>query len=169
MTSLGDQGVRDRVPVIYPPQVAIVGFGRVSDRPWAVDAGVRAVPVVTASVGADHRVSDGHRGALFLAAVGDGLQRPDELAKGVGHDTRRTARDPAFLLPVARIAPEVDVDSIVPAVPPARPGRPRFRRLAQFPGRRSRRLGVDIPDAEAARLPTLDSLLDYCGARLGVA
>ena len=82
VTSLGDQGVRTVFPIIYPPQVAIVGFGRVSDRPWAVDGGVQALPVVTASVGADHRVSDGHRGALFLAAVGDGLQRPDELAKG---------------------------------------------------------------------------------------
>jgi pyruvate dehydrogenase E2 component (dihydrolipoamide acetyltransferase) len=81
VTSLGEQGVRSVFPIIYPPQVAIVGFGRVIERPWIVDGAVRPAPVVTASLGADHRVSDGHRGALLLAAVRDLLQRPDELAK----------------------------------------------------------------------------------------
>jgi pyruvate dehydrogenase E2 component (dihydrolipoamide acetyltransferase) len=81
VTSLGDQGVRSVFPVIYPPQVAIVGFGRVSMRPWVVDGAVQAAPVVTASLAADHRTSDGHRGGLFLAAVRELLQRPDELAK----------------------------------------------------------------------------------------
>jgi pyruvate dehydrogenase E2 component (dihydrolipoamide acetyltransferase) len=81
VTSLGEQGVRSVFPIIYPPQVAIVGFGRVVERPWIVDGAVRPAPVVTASLGADHRVSDGHRGALLLAAVRDLLQRPDELAK----------------------------------------------------------------------------------------
>ena len=81
VTSLGEQGVRSVLPIIYPPQVAIVGFGRVAERPWVVDGAVRAIPLVTASLGADHRVSDGHRGALFLAAVGDLLQRPVELAR----------------------------------------------------------------------------------------
>jgi pyruvate dehydrogenase E2 component (dihydrolipoamide acetyltransferase) len=37
------------------------------------------MPMVTASLAADHRVSDGHRGALFLARVRDLLQRPQEL------------------------------------------------------------------------------------------
>jgi pyruvate dehydrogenase E2 component (dihydrolipoamide acetyltransferase) len=81
VTSLGDQGVQIVFPVIYPPQVAIVGFGRVFDRPWVVDGTLRAVPIVTATLAADHRVSDGHRGGLFLAAVRDLLQAPDELAK----------------------------------------------------------------------------------------
>jgi len=81
VTSLGEQGVRSVFPIIYPPQVAIVGFGRVIERPWIVDGAVQSAPVVTASLGADHRVSDGHRGALLLAAVRDLLQRPDELAK----------------------------------------------------------------------------------------
>ncbi len=81
VTSLGDQGVRSVFPIIYPPQVAIVGFGRVTERAWIVDGAVGPAPVVTASLGADHRVSDGHRGALLLAAVRELLQRPAELAK----------------------------------------------------------------------------------------
>jgi pyruvate dehydrogenase E2 component (dihydrolipoamide acetyltransferase) len=80
VTSLGDQGVGAVFGVIYPPQVAIVGFGRVIERPWVVDGALRAVPLMTASLAADHRVSDGHRGGLLLAALRDLLQAPDELA-----------------------------------------------------------------------------------------
>jgi pyruvate dehydrogenase E2 component (dihydrolipoamide acetyltransferase) len=79
-TNLGDQGSQAVFGVIYPPQVALVGFGRVVERPW-IDAagGLKALPVVTASLAADHRVSDGHRGALFLRELADLLQRPEEL------------------------------------------------------------------------------------------
>jgi pyruvate dehydrogenase E2 component (dihydrolipoamide acetyltransferase) len=79
VTSLGDQGVETVFGVIYPPQVAIVGFGRIVERPWAVQGAVVARSVVTATLAADHRVSDGHRGALFLAAVDRLLQDPERL------------------------------------------------------------------------------------------
>ncbi|MDL1861214.1 hypothetical protein FBR04_09315, partial [Betaproteobacteria bacterium PRO7] len=82
VTSLGDQGVASVFGVIFPPQVAIVGFGRVVERPWAVGDQVRTVPVVSATLAADHRASDGHRGGLLLAAIRDRLQEPDQLAKG---------------------------------------------------------------------------------------
>lgn len=79
VTNLGDQGVDSVYGVIYPPQVALVGFGRVRLRPWADEGGVRAAPVLTASLAADHRASDGHRGALFLSAIGELLQDPQAL------------------------------------------------------------------------------------------
>lgn len=79
VTNLGDQGVDSVFGVIYPPQVALVGFGRVVERPWAVDGLLGVMPAVTASLAADHRVSDGHRGALFLADVRDRLQHPEAL------------------------------------------------------------------------------------------
>jgi len=79
VTNLGDQGVEAVFGVIYPPQVALVGFGRIAARPW-VDGGiVVAMPMLTATLCADHRVSDGHRGALFLARLRDLLQRPEAL------------------------------------------------------------------------------------------
>jgi pyruvate dehydrogenase E2 component (dihydrolipoamide acetyltransferase) len=80
VTNLGDQGVESVFGVIYPPQVALVGFGRTADRAWAQDGWIRSMPVVTASLAADHRVSDGHRGALFLAELRDLLQQPHSLA-----------------------------------------------------------------------------------------
>jgi len=79
VTNLGDQGVDEVFPIIYPPQVAIVGFGRVAPRPWAEDGMIGAVPAVVASLGGDHRASDGHRGARFLAAVAALLQEPEKL------------------------------------------------------------------------------------------
>jgi pyruvate dehydrogenase E2 component (dihydrolipoamide acetyltransferase) len=76
VTSLGEQGVETVFGVIFPPQVAIVGFGKLVERPWALAGQVAARPVVTATLSADHRVSDGHRGGLFLAAVDRLLQAP---------------------------------------------------------------------------------------------
>lgn len=80
VTSLGERGVDLVFPVIYPPQVAIVGFGRVASQPVVTaDGGIAAHPVVQATLAADHRVGDGHRGGLFLAAIERWLQNPETL------------------------------------------------------------------------------------------
>ena len=79
LTNLGDQGVETAYPVIVPPQVAIVGFGRVVEQPVAVDGMLAVHPVVHATLAADHRASDGHRGGLFLTAIDRLLQTPEEL------------------------------------------------------------------------------------------
>jgi pyruvate dehydrogenase E2 component (dihydrolipoamide acetyltransferase) len=79
VTSLGEQGVESVFGIIYPPQVAILGFGRVMARPWVVAGQVVSRPLVTASLSADHRVTDGHRGGLFLTAIERLLQEPARL------------------------------------------------------------------------------------------
>ncbi len=79
LTSLGDRGVETVFGAIYPPQVAIIGFGKVLERPWVMDGQVEARPVVTATLAADHRVSDGHKGALLLNAIANLLQEPEAL------------------------------------------------------------------------------------------
>jgi pyruvate dehydrogenase E2 component (dihydrolipoamide acetyltransferase) len=79
VTNLGDQGVETVFGVIYPPQVALVGFGKLKERPWLEDSQLCAKPTVIASIAADHRVSDGHRGALFLAEIAERLQHPGQL------------------------------------------------------------------------------------------
>ena len=79
VTSLGEQGVEAVFGVIYPPQVALVGFGKIVERPWSSEGQIVSRPVVTATLSADHRVSDGHRGGLFLAAIERRLQEPDTL------------------------------------------------------------------------------------------
>jgi pyruvate dehydrogenase E2 component (dihydrolipoamide acetyltransferase) len=79
VTSLGERGAEVVIPVIFPPQVAIVGFGRLVERPWVVAGQVVPRPVISATLAADHRVSDGHRGSLFLARLDDLLREPGRL------------------------------------------------------------------------------------------
>ena len=79
VTSLGDRGVEAVWGVIYPPQVALVGFGSVSQRPLVVDGMCVARLAVTATLAADHRALDGHRAGLYLRAVADALQQPESL------------------------------------------------------------------------------------------
>lgn len=79
VTSLGEQGVETVFGVIYPPQVALVGFGKVTERPWAAQGVVGARQVITAALSGDHRASDGHRGGRFLATIDRLLQEPQRL------------------------------------------------------------------------------------------
>lgn len=77
VTNLGDEGVRVVQGVIIPPQVAIIGFGAIEERPWAEGGLVGARPVVTATLSADHRVSDGWHGARFLRELRRVLAEPE--------------------------------------------------------------------------------------------
>lgn len=79
LTNLGDKGVDSVFGVIYPPQVAIVGFGKPAQRVVVVDGGIRVANTVHSSLAADHRASDGARGALFLAEINRLLQQPQDL------------------------------------------------------------------------------------------
>ena len=79
VTSLGERGADAVFGVIYPPQTALIGFGTPVERPWVVDGKIVPRPVVTASLAADHRASDGHRGAMFLDTLARLLQQPEEL------------------------------------------------------------------------------------------
>lgn len=79
VTNLGDLGVESVFGVIYPPQVAMVGFGRVLEQPWALNGMLGVRPAVTATLSADHRVSDGLRGGRYLARIDELLQAPEQL------------------------------------------------------------------------------------------
>jgi pyruvate dehydrogenase E2 component (dihydrolipoamide acetyltransferase) len=79
VTSLGDLGVETVFGVIYPPQVALVGFGRSMDQPWAENGMLGVRPIMNVTLSADHRATDGHRGAQFLDALNRHLQEPSSL------------------------------------------------------------------------------------------
>jgi len=79
VTNLGEQGVESVFGVIYPPQVALVGFGKITERPVALNGLLGIRPVIDATLAADHRVSDGHRGGRFLLAIDRLLQEPEKL------------------------------------------------------------------------------------------
>jgi pyruvate dehydrogenase E2 component (dihydrolipoamide acetyltransferase) len=79
LTALAEEGVDVVTPVINPPQVAIVGIGSVVERPWVVGGVVQPTKLVTITLAADHRVTDGRAGAKFLACIRDALQTPEKL------------------------------------------------------------------------------------------
>lgn len=79
VTSLGDRGAESVWGVIVPPQVAIVGIGRVVQRPAVVDGLMVPRPQFALTLAADHRVSDGHLGGRLLEAIDRALQAPAQL------------------------------------------------------------------------------------------
>jgi len=81
VTNLGERGSDVVLGVIYPPQVALVGAGGIVERPWVIDGKVSVAPVMSLTLAADHRASDGHRGSLFLEAVKSLLEEPEKLGE----------------------------------------------------------------------------------------
>lgn len=79
VTSLGDRGVEKVFGVIYPPQVALVGLGKITPQPWAENGALSVRPVLVATLAGDHRATDGHKGGLFLEALNRNLQEVEKL------------------------------------------------------------------------------------------
>lgn len=79
VTNLGERAPEAVYGVVFPPQVALVGIGGVVERPWVVDGEVRAQPVCTITLAADHRATDGHLGGRFLSEVARLIESPERL------------------------------------------------------------------------------------------
>lgn len=79
VSNLGDTGVESIHGVITPPQVAFVGVGRITERPWTIDGMLTVRRTLFLSLAGDHRASDGHRGGRFLGAIATNLGRPETL------------------------------------------------------------------------------------------
>ena len=79
VTHLGDTGADLVHGVISPPQVALVGFGRSRRRPWVIGDDVVVRPVVTTTLAADHRATDGAIGSRFIATLAELVDRPEDL------------------------------------------------------------------------------------------
>lgn len=79
ITSLGENGADKVFGVIYPPQVAIVGFGSVVKEAVVIDGMLAIRPVIHVTLAGDHRATDGLTGSRFLEALNNHLQNPDTL------------------------------------------------------------------------------------------
>lgn len=79
VTSLGERGAESVFGVIYPPQLAIVGFGAPRGVAAVVDGAVKARPTIHATLSGDHRASDGASGGRLLMAIEQHLQKPESL------------------------------------------------------------------------------------------
>ena len=79
LTNLGDAGADTVFGIIYPPQVAIVGLGTITEQPFAENGmlGIRSLTNVT--LAGDHRATDGLTGSRFLSSLDKNLQNPEAL------------------------------------------------------------------------------------------
>lgn len=79
LSNLGERTADALMPLIYPPQVAIIGCGQIAQRPWVSEGAIVIRSLMTVTVAGDHRVSDGRRAAQFLSVLDELLKRPDRL------------------------------------------------------------------------------------------
>lgn len=79
ITNIGDGGADTVFGVIYPPQVAIIGFGSISEQPFAENGMLGIRPVINVTLAGDHRATDGLTGSRFLATLNKHLQNPELL------------------------------------------------------------------------------------------
>ena len=79
LTNFGEGNVATVFGIIYPPQVAIVGFGTITEEAWAENGTISSRPVIHVTLAADHRAIDGYLGSRFLSAIKDHLQNPAAL------------------------------------------------------------------------------------------
>lgn len=79
ITSIGEGGADSVYGIIYPPQVAIIGFGNISEQPFAENGMLGVHPLVHVTLAADHRATDGLTGSRFLTALNTHLQNPESL------------------------------------------------------------------------------------------
>nr|WP_257004172.1 dihydrolipoamide acetyltransferase family protein [Streptomyces sp. SA15] len=80
LNNYGVFGVDGATPILNHPQAAMLGVGRITDRPWAVDGRVEVREVVHLSLTFDHRVCDGGTAAGFLRHVVEGITAPEGAA-----------------------------------------------------------------------------------------
>ena len=76
VSNFGALGGWQAVPIIRPGEAAVLGVGRISERPWAIDGRVEALPVLALALSADHRLIDGDVSTAFLSRVAALLTDP---------------------------------------------------------------------------------------------
>ena len=79
ISNLGEATADTVLPIIYPPQVAIIGVGQIAERPWIVDGEIVPRKIATFTVAGDHRASDGRLAARYLKTIEQLLQKPEAL------------------------------------------------------------------------------------------
>ena len=82
VTNLGGMEIDGFTPIINPPQAAILGVGRIVEKPVARDGAVVIRPMVTLSLSFDHRIVDGAPAGRFLQRVKQLVERPMALLLG---------------------------------------------------------------------------------------
>jgi pyruvate dehydrogenase E2 component (dihydrolipoamide acetyltransferase) len=76
ITNLGAYRIDGFTPIMNPPETAILGVGRIAEKPVVIDGKLGIATLCTLSLSFDHRVVDGATAAAFLARLAGLLERP---------------------------------------------------------------------------------------------
>ena len=79
LNNYGVFGVDGSAPIINLPEVAMLGLGRIKERPWVVDGELTVRKVMYLSFVFDHRACDGAEPSEFLTFVADCIENPVSL------------------------------------------------------------------------------------------
>ncbi len=79
ITNLGMLGIRSSVPIINPPQAAIIAIGEIYDEPTVVDEEMSVKSFMEMTLSCDHRIIDGEKSSLFLKSLKKRIENPLEL------------------------------------------------------------------------------------------
>ena len=79
VTNIGEGGADSVYGIIYPPQVAIIGFGAIAEHPFAENGMIGIRSTVSVTLAGDHRATDGLTGSRFLQTINKHLQNPENL------------------------------------------------------------------------------------------
>lgn len=78
LNNYGVFNVDGSAAIINHPQVAIMGLGRIKERPWVVDGEIVVRSIMELTLAFDHRVCDGGAASEFLRYVADAIENPAE-------------------------------------------------------------------------------------------
>lgn len=78
LNNYGVFNVDGSAAIINHPQVAIMGLGRIKERPWVVDGEIMVRSIMELTLAFDHRVCDGGAASAFLRYVADAIENPAE-------------------------------------------------------------------------------------------
>jgi pyruvate dehydrogenase E2 component (dihydrolipoamide acetyltransferase) len=81
ITNLGMFGIDQGTPIINPPEIAILGVGRIAEKPVVIDGRVEIRPMMNITLSFDHRVIDGALAARFLQNMKQKIEKPYEVFK----------------------------------------------------------------------------------------
>ena len=77
ISNLGIYDVEAFTPIINPPECAILGVGKIIQKPWVVNEKIAIRPIAILSLSFDHRIVDGAKAAAFLQTLKQNLQKPE--------------------------------------------------------------------------------------------
>lgn len=79
ISNLGIYDLEVFTPIINPPQSAVLGIGKILEKPWVVNGQIVIRPIAILSLSFDHRVIDGALAARFLQEVKEKMENPQSI------------------------------------------------------------------------------------------